>query len=183
MIPGNPCNIDATGSISTRRPVAWSSRSAASAAIPWWRGHRSAGPVRRLAGRISQCQRDAVVAVILRDLFSENLAAALPCVRAVNAGGGDEDDLTDAGGSGGFENLEGAAHIEVEELVRVFLAAIFVDAVPGGDVGDAVAAAKYFRQLLLVWDGPLDELRSPVQMQWFANIENDRGITFVEQPG
>ena len=106
--------------------------------------------MRRLAGRISQCQRDAVVAVILRDLFSENLAAALPCVRAVNAGGGDEDDLTDAGGSGGFENLEGAAHIEVEELVRVFLAAIFVDAVPGGDVGDAVAAAKYFRQLLLV---------------------------------
>ena len=150
MIPGNPCNIDATGSISTRRPVAWSSRSAPSAAIPWWRGHRSAGPVRRLAGRISQCQRDAVVAVILRDLFIENLAAALPCVRAVNAGGGDEDDLTDAGGSGGFENREGAAHIEVEELVRVLLAAIFVDAVPGGDVGDAVAAAKYFRQLLLV---------------------------------
>ena len=42
----------------------------------------------------------------------------------------------------GFENLEGAAYIKVEEIVSVFLAAIFVDAVPGGDVDDAVAAAK-----------------------------------------
>ena len=74
-------------------------------------------------------------------------------------------------------------HIEVEEIVGGFLAAIFVDAVPGGDVDDAVAAAKDMRQLRAVQNGPLDELRSPVQMQWFANIENDRGITFVEQPG
>src|SRR6516225_11282316 len=109
-----------------------------------------------------------MLSVILRDQFSENLAAAVPCVRPVNAGGGDEDDLTDAAGRGGFENFEGAAHIEVEEIVRVFLAPIFVDAVPGGDVDDAVAAAKYPGRLRAVQNGPLDELRSPVQMRWCA---------------
>ena len=41
-----------------------------------------------------------------------------------------------------LENLEGAAHIEVEEIVSVFLAAIFVDAVPRGDVDDAVQPRK-----------------------------------------
>src|SRR6516162_805053 len=110
-------------------------------------------------------------------------SSVVPCVRPVNAGGGDEDDLTDAGGRGGCENLEGAAHIEVEEIVRVFLSPIFVDAVPGGDVNDAVAAAKYLRQLRAVQDGPLDELRSPVQMRWCANIENDRRVSSVEQLG
>src|SRR6516162_9204753 len=124
-----------------------------------------------------------MLSVILRNQFSENLAAAVPCVRPVNAGGGDEDDLTDAAGRGGFENFEGAAHIEVEEIVRVFLAPIFVDAVPGGDVDDAVAAAKYLRQLRAVQDGPLDELHSPVQIRWYADIENDRRVTFAEQPG
>src|SRR3977135_1558898 len=107
----------------------------------------------------AQCDdlHQAVLSVILGDLLGENLAATVPCIRTVNAGGGDEYDLVDAGGSGGFENLEGAAHIEVEEIVSVFLAAIFVDAVPGGDVDDAVAAAQYFRQLRTVQNGALDE--------------------------
>src|SRR6516162_10233931 len=124
-----------------------------------------------------------MLSVILRNQFSENLAAAVPCVRPVNAGGGDEDDLTDAGARGGFEDLEGAPHIEVEEIVRVLLAPIFVDAVPGGDVDDAVAAAKYLRQLRAVQYRPLDELGSLVQRHWRANIENDRRVALVEQPG
>src|SRR5271163_2800586 len=107
----------------------------------------------------------AVLAVILRDLFGENLAAAVPCVRPVNAGSGDEYDLADAGGCGGFENLEGAAHIEVEEVISVFLAAIFVDAMPGGDVDDIVTAAKSLRQLRAVQDGPLDEHGWPCQLK------------------
>src|SRR5262249_31435061 len=113
----------------------------------------------------------------------ENLAAAVPCVRPVNAGGGNEYDLADAGGRRGFENLEGAAHIEVEEIVSVFLAAIFVNAVPGGDVDDAVAAAEYLRQLRAVQDGPLDEHGALVQKRWRANIEDDRRVALVEQPG
>ena len=107
-----------------------------------------------------------MLSVILRDLFGENLAAAVPCIRPVNTG--DEYDVADAGGSSGFENLEGAAHIKVEEIVSVFLAAVFVDAVPGGDVDDAVAAVKYPGELRAVQNGPLDELRSPVQMRWCA---------------
>ena len=54
---------------------------------------------------------------------------------------------------------------------------------PGGDVDDAVAAANYLRQYRAVQNGPLDELRSLVQMRWRANIENDRRVAFVEQPG
>ena len=73
------------------------------------------------------------------------------------AGCGNEYDLVDAERNGRFENLEGAAHIEVEEIVSVLLAAILVDAVPGGDVDDAAAAAKYLRQLRAVQNGPLDE--------------------------
>src|SRR5262249_47010920 len=65
----------------------------------------------------------------------------------------------------------------------VLLAAIFVDAVPGGDVDDAVAAANYLRQLRAVQNGALDEHGSLVQTRWRANIENNRRITFVEQPG
>jgi hypothetical protein len=124
-----------------------------------------------------------VLSVILCDLFSEYLAAAVPCIWPVNAGGGDEYDLADAGGSGGLENLEGAAHIEVEEIVRVFLAPIFVDAVPGGDVDDAVAAAKYLRQLRAVQNRPLDEYGFLSQRRWRANIENDRRVALTEQPG
>src|ERR1700757_4086047 len=116
----------------------------------------------------------AVLSVILRDQFGENLAAAVPRIRPVNAGGGDEYDLTDLGGSCRFENLEGAAHIEVEKIVGVLLAAVFVDAVPGGDVNDEIAAAKYPRQLRAVEDGPLDKHGSLVQMRWRTNIENDR---------
>src|SRR5215831_14376002 len=97
----------------------------------------------------AQCNdvQKAVLSVILCDQFSEDLAAAVPCIRPVNAGGGDHYDPTDTDGSGGFENLEGAAHIEVEEIVSVLLPAIFVDAVPGGDVDNAVAVAKDLRQL------------------------------------
>src|SRR3954451_21555087 len=106
----------------------------------------------------SRAQRNdihvAVLSVILGDQFGENLAAAVSRIRPVDAGGGDEYDLADAGGRGGFENLEGATHIEVEEIVSVFLAAIFVDAVPGGDVGDAIAAVKYLGQLRAVQHGP-----------------------------
>src|SRR5271169_6200865 len=104
-------------------------------------GVHRAVPIRNKPPR-AQCNdvHKAVLSVILCDQFSENLAAAVPCIRPVNAGGGDEYDLADAGRSSGFENLEGAAHIEVEEIVSVFLAAIFVDAVPGGDVDNAVAA-------------------------------------------
>src|SRR6516165_11120636 len=102
--------------------------------------HRAV-PIRNKPSR-AQCNdvHEAVLSVILRDHFGENLAAAVPRIRPVNAGGGDKYDLADAGGRGGFENLEGPAHIEVEKIVSVFLAAIFVDAVPGGDVDDAVAA-------------------------------------------
>src|SRR5689334_1868575 len=141
-------------------------------------------PIRNKPAR-TQCDdvHPAVLAVILRDQFGDNLVAAVPCIRPVNAGGGDEYDLADASGSGGFENLEGAAHIEIEEIVSVFLAAIFVDAVPGGDVDDAVAAAKDLRQLRAVQNGRLDEYGSLVQRPWGANIENDRRIAFFEQPG
>src|SRR6516162_1091870 len=105
-------------------------------------GVHRAVPVRNKPSR-AQCNdvHKTVRSVILRDQFGENFAAAVPCIRPVNAGGGDEYDLTDAGGLGSFENLEGAAHIEVEKIASVFLAAIFMDAVPGRDVDDAVAAA------------------------------------------
>src|SRR6516165_1869281 len=123
------------------------------------------------------------LSVVLRDQFGENLAAAVPRIRPVNAGGGDQDDLIDAGRCGGFENLEGAAHIEVEKIVGVFFAAIFVDAVPGGDVDDTVATAKYLRQRRAVQNGPFDEHGSLVQRRRRSNIENDRRVTFVEQLG
>src|SRR5215471_286505 len=133
--------------------------------------HRTV-PIRNKPSR-TQCNDvdTAVLPVILRNLFGENLAAAVPRIGPVNAGGGDVDDLTDAGGRGGFENLEGAAHIEVEEIVSVLLAAIFVDAVPGGDVDDAVAAGNYLRQLRAVQNGPLDKHGSLVQRRRRAKIE------------
>src|SRR5689334_22807971 len=145
-------------------------------------GVHRAVPIRNKSSR-AQCNDvdKAVLSVILRVQFSENLAAAVPCVRPVHAGGGDEYDLTDTGGSGGLENLEGAAHIEVEEIVSVFIAAIFVDAVPGGDVDDAVAAANYLHQLRAVQNGSLNENGPLVQMWWRANIEKERRVTFVEQ--
>src|ERR1700739_1116040 len=147
-------------------------------------GVHRAVPIRDKPPR-AQCNdiHKAVLAVILGDLLGENLAAAVPRIRPVNAGSGDKYDLADAGGSGGFENLEGAAHIEVEEIVSVLFAAIFVDAVPGGDGDDAVAAAKYVRQPRSVQNGSLDEDRSRVQRRWRANIENDRPVTFGEQLG
>src|ERR1700746_3215565 len=101
-------------------------------------GVHRAIPIRNKPSR-AQCNdvHQPVLSVILGDQFGENLAAGVPRMRPVNAGGGDKYDFADAGGSGGFENLEGAAHIEVEKIVSVFFAAIFVDAVPGGDVDDA----------------------------------------------
>src|SRR6516225_5816629 len=91
-------------------------------------GVHRAVPVRNKPSR-AQCNdvHKTVLPVILRDLFSENLAIAVPCVRPVNAGGGDVDGLADAGGGSGFEHLKGAPDIEVEEIVSVFLATIFVD--------------------------------------------------------
>ena len=59
-----------------------------------------------------------------------------------------------------------------------------MNAVPGGDVDDAVAAAKSFRQLGAIQHGPLDEHGSLVQGRGRrANIEDDRRVTFVEQFG
>ena len=57
-----------------------------------------------------------------------------------------EHNLVDAGGSGRFEDLEGAAHIQVKEIAGIFLATTFVDTVPGGYVDNAIAAAKYVCQ-------------------------------------
>src|SRR5215471_20260380 len=81
--------------------------------------HRTV-PIRNKPSRAQGNDVDkAVLPVILRDQFGENLAAAVACIGPVNAGGGDVDDLTDAGGGSGFENLEGAAHIEVKEIVSI----------------------------------------------------------------
>ena len=55
-------------------------------------------------------------------------------------------------------NLEGAADIQVEKIVGIFLASILVDAVPRGDVDDAIATAKHFRQLRPVENGSVNEL-------------------------
>src|SRR5260370_21771079 len=125
----------------------------------------------------------AVLSVILGDPFGEYLAAAVPCIRPINAGRRNEDDLIDVGGSHRLESLEGAAHIEVEEIEGIFLAAIFVDAVPGGDVDDAIAATKYLGQVRSVQNRPLDKHRPRFEMPRGANIQNDRRVTFVEQLG
>src|SRR5271157_2599678 len=58
-----------------------------------------------------------------------------------------------------------------------------MDAVPGGNVDDAIATAKHFRQLRPVENGSLDEHRSLFQSPWRTDIENDGRITPVEQPG
>jgi hypothetical protein len=86
------------------------------------------------------------------------------------------------GGSGRFKNLEGAAHIEVKEIVGVFFATIFVDTMPRSDVNDGIAAAKYFGQRRPVQNRPCDKDLSLFQIPWRANIQNDGRITPVEQP-
>jgi len=58
-----------------------------------------------------------------------------------------------------------------------------VDTVPRGYVDNAIAAAKYFRHLRPVQNRPFDKQRSLFQIPWRTNIENDRRITPVEQPG
>jgi hypothetical protein len=121
-----------------------------------------------------------VLSVILGNQLGQDLAAPVESIRPVHAGRGNEYDLVDAGGSGRFKNLEGAAHIEVKEIVRIFLATIFVDAVPGGDMDNAIAATKYLRQLRPVQNGPLDKQRSLFQIPRRANIENDRCVALVE---
>jgi hypothetical protein len=75
------------------------------------------------------------------------------------------------------------AHIEVKEIVRIFLGAIFVDAVLGGYVDDAIAAAKGVCQLRPVQNGSLDKYRSLFQIPWSTNIQNHRHMIFVEQHG
>ena len=63
----------------------------------------------------SRAQRDhvdmSVLSVILGNHFGQNLAAAIPAIRPINAGRRDEYDLADAGRSSRFENLESAACI------------------------------------------------------------------------
>jgi hypothetical protein len=98
----------------------------------------------------------AVLSVILDNQFGEDLAAPVQSIRPVNTGSRNEDDLVDAEGSGRFKNLEGAAHIEVKEIVRVLFTTIFVDAVPSGYVHDAIAAAKDVCQLGPVQNGSLE---------------------------
>src|SRR6202023_3497157 len=105
-----------------------------------------------------------------------DLAAPVQSIGPVNAGRGNEHTLVDAGGSGRFENLEGAAHIQVKEIVGIFLDTIFVDPVPGGDVDDAIAPAKCVRQLRPVQNGSLDKQRSLFPIPWSANVENDRRV-------
>jgi len=107
----------------------------------------------------------------------------LSFIRPIDAGHGNEYDLADAGGSGGFENLEGAAHVEVEEIKGVFVAAIFMDAVPGGYVNDEVAAAKYLRELRPVQNRRLDKHHSLFQIPRRAIIQNDRRVALAEQHG
>jgi hypothetical protein len=124
-----------------------------------------------------------VLPVILGNQFGQDFAAPVPCIRPVNTGRGNEDNLVDAVGSGGFEYLEGAAHIQVKEIVGIFVAAIFVDAVPGGDVDDAIAAAQCLCQLRPVQNGPLDKQRSLFQIPWSAKVENDRCVALGKQPG
>ena len=93
------------------------------------------------------------------------------------------DDLVDAERSGGFEDLEGAADIQVKEIVCISLAAILVDSVPGGDMNNAIATTKCFRQLRPVENRSLGKHRSRLQISWCPNIQNDGRITPVEQPG
>src|SRR6516162_11229403 len=124
-----------------------------------------------------------VLSIILGDQFGQDLAAPVKRIRPVNTGCGYEDDLVDAGGGRGFEDLEGATHIQVKEIVGVFLAAVFVDPVPGGDVDDAVASANYLRQRQPVQNGLLDKHDSLFQMPRRANVENDRRVAPAEQLG
>ena len=48
---------------------------------------------------------------------------------------------------GRLKNLESATHVQVKKIVGILLATRFVDAVPGGYVNDAIAAAKMFLQV------------------------------------
>jgi hypothetical protein len=50
-------------------------------------------------------------------------------------------------------------------------------------MNDAIAAAKYFRQLRPIQNGSLDEHRSRFHIPWRTNVQNDRRITPVEQFG
>jgi hypothetical protein len=89
----------------------------------------------------------AVFSIILGNQFGQNLAAPVPRIRLINTGCGNEYNLVDAEGSGRFKHLEGAAHVQVKEIVRIFPITNFVDTVPGGYVDDTIAATKYFCQL------------------------------------
>ncbi|MEA3150748.1 MAG: hypothetical protein QOD56_1687, partial [Gammaproteobacteria bacterium] len=45
------------------------------------------------------------------------------------------------------KNLESAAHVQVKKIVGILLATRLVDAVPGGYMDDAIAAAKMVLQV------------------------------------
>ena len=78
--------------------------------------------------------------------------------------------------SGRFENLESSAHIQVKEIIGVFLATNFVDAVPGRYVHNAITAAKRFIQLFSIQDGSSDKYLTS-QIAGRAKVENYRRIT------
>src|SRR5262249_3215907 len=74
-------------------------------------------PVRNEApGAKSDYVHLAVLSVVLGNQLRENLAAPVKSIRPVNTGRGNEDNLVDAEGSRGLEDLEGAAHIQVKEI-------------------------------------------------------------------
>ena len=85
-----------------------------------------------------------VLCIILGNTLGQDLAAPVQRVRSANAGRRDVNDLVDPERSSRLKDLEGATHIQVKEIVGILLATIFVDAVPGGYVDDAIAAAKIY---------------------------------------
>src|SRR5271169_3085789 len=61
-----------------------------------------------------------VLSVILGNQLGQDLAAPVERIRPVNTGCRNEYDLVDTERNGRFKNLEGAAHIQVKEIVGVF---------------------------------------------------------------
>src|ERR1700739_1777116 len=146
-------------------------------------GVHRAIPIRDKPAR-AQCNdiHKTVLSVVLRDQFGENLAAAVPRIRPVKLVVEMKMTLSMPADAAASKTSK-VPRIEVEKIVGVFFAAVFVDAVPGGDVDDTVATAKYLRQRRAVQNGPFDEPGSLVQRRRPSNVENDRRVTFVEQLG
>src|SRR5271156_1718588 len=105
------------------------------------------------------------------------------CIRMVNTGGGNEYDLADTERNRSLENLEGASHIQVKEVVGIFLSTTFVDAVPSSYMDDAIAADEEFLQLQPIKNRPLEKDRVLRQIPWGTNIQNHRCMPFLPQHG